>query len=550
MDRRGAIEEAIAALGGDPGFAAFVKGGAGVLVWSVDGDRLFWTSPAAAPLRAVIAEHDGAVRPGFPARARLRALGQGLAPATGLRLERLRFDTGGLDAPVTCACRRITLSSGEEALLTAIAGSVPKVSAAVPPADIVDIGQAAPPEDERDPLARLQGRGTVRFLWQTDASGRFIAHSDALAEVVGEAGAALTGRTWPEVVGDLVLDPSGRIADSFARRETWSGETVHWRIAGTDHAVAVDFAGMPSFDRARQFVGFRGFGLCRTDMLSGWPSSAPPAASTPEAAQPDVEAVAPDPGAALAEVPHGLVEPVPPEPAGATAQVPHRLVEATEPAATAAEVPPGLVEPASPEPVAAVAEVPPGLVEPAPPAAIAAASELPAGFVREPDLPAASATDVHAVASAPSEPVGSIAEVLPGVVEPARSVSEDVAASLPAATAVPPSVPAAAPMSERSRASDAAAQTARHAGEERPTPRAAVPITGLRAHVAAHLGATPVPLRPRDDPGSKRPEPAPAANDHGDLAAAVQPPEPKRLPFLSSEERSAFREIARSLGAR
>lgn len=433
MDRQGAIEEAITALGGDPGFAAFARGDVALLVWSMEADRLLWASPAAAPLRDAIASRDGEVRAAFPARARLRALGQGLAPATGVRLERLRFDAGGLTAPLTCACRRISLSSGEEALLTAIAGPVPKVTA-VPPADVVDVSAAAVPEEERDPIARLHGRGTVRFLWQTDESDRFIAHSDALADVVGKAGAAVIGRTWADIAGDLVLDPSGRISDRFARRETWSGETVHWRIAGTDRAVAVDLAGMPAFDRGRQFVGFRGFGLCRTDVITEWAPLAP------------------------------LPEPLAPDAVPAA-------VEWTLPRSAAPEVPQSALEPAPLE------------------------SE---------NTPA------------PDRITGMIGS-----------------------------------LQEQAPSGETAPANAWDLIEEQTTqPRAAAPITGLRAHVAAHLGTTPVPLRPRENADGARSEPSRAANDDAGPGAQTPAHEPKRLPLLSSEERSAFREIARSLGAR
>jgi PAS domain S-box-containing protein len=445
VDRQSAIEEAIAALGSDASFAAFTSGDAAMLVLSVAADRLLWTSPAAAALADAIAGRDGAVRTGLPARSRLRALGQGLAPAAGVRLERLRFDAGGVAVPTTCAVRRITLSSGEEALVVAITGPVPKVVAPVLP--VKDEGAAAgpSPDEPRDPIARLQGRGTVRFLWQTDEAGRFIAVTDALADVVGEGSAALTGLAWGEIAGALVIDPAGRISSSFARRETWSAETVHWRIAGTDRGVAVDLAGMPVFDRARQFVGFRGFGLCRTDVIVDWsPADAPL---------------------------HG-------------------------------------VEHASSQSAA---------------------------------LPADTRVPV-----APTEPESAVsaAEVPQITVERDSSETGDRAAS-------GAFMAASVPEREKAAAGGAALVEAHDAAAQQPAePRAAIPITGLRGRAAAHLGATPVPLRPREDHEVVPSEPGTAANDDGEPATQTLAPESKRLALLSSEERNAFREIARSLGAR
>jgi PAS domain S-box-containing protein len=319
----------------------------------------------------------------------------------------------------------------------------------------------------------------------------------------------VTGRSWPDIAGDLVRDPTGRIADAFARRETWSGETVHWRIAGTDHAVAVDLAGMPVFDRARHFTGFRGFGLCRTDVLSEWLSSSP--------AEPSPQ-----------EPPEAGVAPTPAEAAGYATAVPHGLAAPTEPVASSAGAPHGPVAPSPPlsdetaasPPVASSAGAPHGPVAPGP-----SVSEE----------------------TAASPPVASSAGALHGPVAPSPSLSGETAASPPAAAA-PARMPVLLP--ERAAASDTASQTVGEAVMGAATARSVVPITGLRTHVAAHLGAAPVPLRPREEAGAARAEAVRPANDDGELAGSVQPAEPKRLPLLSSEERSAFREIARSLGAR
>src|SRR5690606_21706551 len=62
---------------------------------------------------------------------------------------------------------------------------------------------------------------------------------------------------------DFGLDPSGEITGLLERRDTWSGRSVLWPVAGTDLAIPVDLAALPVYDRNRVFEGFRGFGVAR-----------------------------------------------------------------------------------------------------------------------------------------------------------------------------------------------------------------------------------------------------------------------------------------------
>jgi PAS domain S-box-containing protein len=289
-DPQSSFEPMLAALAEDPGFREFARPDSALLLWDLEGTRLLWTSPAAAGLREALTDAEGRINASLPARTQLRALGQGLAPCAGARLERLRFDPSRLTVPITCACRRVTLPSGSGALLTAIVGPVPKLArgrAAVPGPRLdaqtreertasEATGKVGSTNVPVDPLVRLSGLGTVRFLWHSDAAGRFTYRSDTLADVVGSAGAAIVGRAWDEILGVFVLDPLGAVAGLFTRAKTWSGQTVLWRIAGTNRAVAVDLAGWPLFGRDHEFLGFRGFGLCRTEALSEWPPDSPP----------------------------------------------------------------------------------------------------------------------------------------------------------------------------------------------------------------------------------------------------------------------------------
>jgi len=103
----------------------------------------------------------------------------------------------------------------------------------------------------------------VRFVWRTDAAGRFQSISPEFTAAVGGAAADVVGKTFAEIAKTLQLDPGDEIASLLARRDTWSGRSVLWPIAGTDLRAPVDLAALPTYDRDRNFEGFRGFGVVR-----------------------------------------------------------------------------------------------------------------------------------------------------------------------------------------------------------------------------------------------------------------------------------------------
>ncbi|MCG7506768.1 PAS domain-containing sensor histidine kinase [Mesorhizobium retamae] len=108
-----------------------------------------------------------------------------------------------------------------------------------------------------------RGAAPVRFVWRTDEAGRFSAISPEFAAVVGEAAADIIGRRFRDVATTFGFDPSGEIAGLLERRDTWSGRSVTWPIAGSSLKVPVDLAALPVYDRNRNFEGFRGFGVAR-----------------------------------------------------------------------------------------------------------------------------------------------------------------------------------------------------------------------------------------------------------------------------------------------
>ena len=121
------FEDVAEALADDPACTGFLQSDAALLLWDGSAERLLWSSPSAAWLREAFAVNgEGRPDPALPALERLRALGGGLVPRRGIRLELLWFDADRSAPPVTCACRIVALPSGEDALLTAPVGSALK----------------------------------------------------------------------------------------------------------------------------------------------------------------------------------------------------------------------------------------------------------------------------------------------------------------------------------------------------------------------------------------------------------------------------------------
>jgi PAS domain S-box-containing protein len=113
--------------------------------------------------------------------------------------------------------------------------------------------EPAPPHPRRHPL---------RFMWQMDAEGRFLLGSDEFTRLIGARTASGFGRLWSEIAEVFGLDPEGHVAQAIATRDTWSGIALNWPVDGGER-LRVELSGLPMFDRARNFAGYRGFGVCR-----------------------------------------------------------------------------------------------------------------------------------------------------------------------------------------------------------------------------------------------------------------------------------------------
>ncbi|MDQ1197655.1 ATP-binding protein [Agrobacterium sp. SORGH_AS 787] len=122
------------------------------------------------------------------------------------------------------------------------------------------------PADEPTTPSRFvfnpNGRAS-RFVWKIDAAGCFSSISHEFAEAVGPKAAAVEGMSFSDLAALFNLDPEGKIAELLKRRDTWSGKTIYWPVEGTSLAVPIDLAALPTYTRAREFDGFRGFGIVR-----------------------------------------------------------------------------------------------------------------------------------------------------------------------------------------------------------------------------------------------------------------------------------------------
>jgi PAS domain S-box-containing protein len=151
---------------------------------------------------------------------------------------------------------------------------VPSVSAAengeeVAAEEVKEFWRDLDQEEVPSPVAEApqpvapQKRAPSRFVWQLDAEGNFTSVSPDLAEAVGAAHSARIGENWPALAARTGLANTDTLFAAVKRRDTWSGVSVLWPISDTETARPVDLAALPVFDRERNFLGYRGFGVFR-----------------------------------------------------------------------------------------------------------------------------------------------------------------------------------------------------------------------------------------------------------------------------------------------
>jgi PAS domain S-box-containing protein len=157
--------------------------------------------------------------------------------------------------------------SGEAPAEFALFDALDEPSITAPPATEPPAAETLPqtpaPALETFADQAAQGRRLpLRFTWQMDREGRFTLGTDEFAGLIGPRTTAALGRPWREIAETFGFDPEGRMMKAFATGATWSGIALNWPVDGGG-TLPVELSGLPIFDGARNFIGYRGFGVCR-----------------------------------------------------------------------------------------------------------------------------------------------------------------------------------------------------------------------------------------------------------------------------------------------
>ena len=279
-DERNSTAALIAA---DPAFTSLEASGAPILAVMGTPPRVVYANAAAA-----------AVFGADPAARLLTGGERGLAAAIDRlrgsgapRLERLSIDLGAGVQTITILCRR--LFESDDAPCFAVAALGLRADDAAPREPAPDVPKIEAEETPADPalaelrarLAERHGEAAPRFLWKTDAAGRFVDVTHVLADVVGARYADLLGRGVEEMAEEMGLGPA--FAAALATRKSWSGVVVDWPVEDPACHVPTTLGALPIYDAERGFAGFQGFGVLRLSQAT--PTAMPDAA--PEITQPE-----------------------------------------------------------------------------------------------------------------------------------------------------------------------------------------------------------------------------------------------------------------------
>jgi PAS domain S-box-containing protein len=330
-------------------------------VWHLDGRSLVWANRAGAQSlnlspSEIARQHSNAALVSLAPQ--IAAVARKLPRPGAMRLERLRLPgMGALDA-LSCACRSF---DGPEGFLGLMVQSLdlprrgrrqqgwapPSVAETLPPLSPADDGGLAGPYEQSGawswvdldgekpapeatpvvPEARriepsppaaapVARKKPVRFTFQTDASGRFVAVSRELAQVLGSAGADWTGRRFDEIAVASGFEGGADIAAAFASRQTWTGLSLSWPDAVGRQEIPIILSASPVLGGEGRFQGFRGFGVAGVPK----PLTAVPQPATQPSSQPAPSIVwqeadpAEDDEADLAPVPPPQPAPTSPPP--------------------------------------------------------------------------------------------------------------------------------------------------------------------------------------------------------------------------------------------
>lgn len=266
-------------IAADPAFSALDASGAPIVAACGDPLKIVHLNDSA---RAVFgADADAVAKRLFfsdaPGAKRLVELVESVRHGAALRLERLHFNLADAPQTVTILCRKLAEGDARPCFVIAALGvrpaaaktplERPQPSAATEPAAIA---QTAQPVGLLSPVPRLDQaalRETLvarhgpraRFLWKTDAAGRFTDVTQTLADVVGVANADILGRAVEEIASAFSLGPA--LATAMATRKSWGGVDLNWPLDGCSAHAPATLGALPIMDADRCFAGFQGYGV-------------------------------------------------------------------------------------------------------------------------------------------------------------------------------------------------------------------------------------------------------------------------------------------------
>lgn len=132
-----------------------------------------------------------------------------------------------------------------------------------PPAKVL------PAEPAPEPRTRA-----LRFVFQTDAEGRFVSVSSELARALGRRAADWVGRRFADLTAAHGLKDTTAIEAAFAARRTWTGLSLLWPDPAAGRETPLSLSASPQVQGDGAFAGFRGFGI------AGLPRALPAPAAT------------------------------------------------------------------------------------------------------------------------------------------------------------------------------------------------------------------------------------------------------------------------------
>ena len=287
-DERNSTAALIAA---DPAFTSLEASGAPILAVMGTPPRVVYANAAAAAVFGT----DPAARLLTGGERGLAAAIDRLRGSGAPRLERLSIDIGAGVQTITILCRR--LFESDDAPCFAVAALGLRADDAAPREPAPDAPKIEAEETPADPaLAELRarlderhGEAAPRFLWKTDAAGRFVDVTHVLGDVVGARYSDLLGRGVEETAEEMGLGPA--FAAALATRKSWSGVVVDWPVEDPACRVPTTLGALPIYDAERGFAGFQGFGVLRLSQAA--PTAMPDAA--PEITQPETVEVEAEP---------------------------------------------------------------------------------------------------------------------------------------------------------------------------------------------------------------------------------------------------------------